>query len=170
MTQSPVASLHVVDVDETTFETAVVERSQGVPVLVDFWAEWCDHLFSYWYRPWSRELHYWVLDRLFGAREPAFHLASFALWVALMTLYYGLARRLVGGRGAAIACAAIAGLAAWSGALGWVAGVQELWLLFWAFAFLHLFARRRTLSGVRVGFPGRAAGTAACGPACRGAP
>jgi thioredoxin len=30
-----------VDVDETTFETAVVERSHGVPVLVDFWAEWC---------------------------------------------------------------------------------------------------------------------------------
>ena len=41
MTQSPVASLHVVDVDETTFETAVLERSHGVPVLVDFWAEWC---------------------------------------------------------------------------------------------------------------------------------
>jgi len=114
-----------------------------------FGALWSrDHLFSYWYRPWSRELHYWVLDRLFGAREPAFHLASFALWVALMTLYYGLARRLVGGRGAAIACAAIAGLAAWSGALGWVAGVQELWLLFWAFAFLHLFARRRTLAAL----------------------
>src|SRR5689334_13690177 len=30
-----------VDADETTFETAVVERSHEVPVLVDFWAEWC---------------------------------------------------------------------------------------------------------------------------------
>ncbi len=29
------------DVTEATFQTAVVERSQTVPVVVDFWAEWC---------------------------------------------------------------------------------------------------------------------------------
>lgn len=32
---------HVVDVTDDTFNAEVVERSRTVPVLVDFWAEWC---------------------------------------------------------------------------------------------------------------------------------
>ncbi len=29
------------DVTEATFQTAVIERSKTLPVVVDFWAEWC---------------------------------------------------------------------------------------------------------------------------------
>jgi putative thioredoxin len=29
------------DVTDSTFETAVIERSHTLPVVVDFWAEWC---------------------------------------------------------------------------------------------------------------------------------
>ena len=32
---------HVMDVNEQTFVQDVIERSETVPVVVDFWAEWC---------------------------------------------------------------------------------------------------------------------------------
>ena len=34
-------SPHVIDVTEATFQTEVIDRSSQVPVLIDFWAEWC---------------------------------------------------------------------------------------------------------------------------------
>ncbi len=36
-----VAPAAVVDVTEATFQTEVLERSMSVPVVIDFWAEWC---------------------------------------------------------------------------------------------------------------------------------
>jgi multidrug efflux pump subunit AcrA (membrane-fusion protein) len=54
-----------------------------------------DLLFHY-YRPWSRELHYWVLQHLFGAWELPFHLASWVLWLAVMAGYYALVASLAG--------------------------------------------------------------------------
>jgi len=35
------ASPWIVDADEATFQTAAVERSRELPVVVDFWAPWC---------------------------------------------------------------------------------------------------------------------------------
>ncbi|HWG28813.1 tetratricopeptide repeat protein [Actinospica sp.] len=35
-------SAHVIDVNEADFKTAVLERSQQVPVVLDLWAEWCE--------------------------------------------------------------------------------------------------------------------------------
>src|SRR4051812_27205819 len=34
-------SAYVIDVTEETFQAEVVDRSAQVPVLIDFWAEWC---------------------------------------------------------------------------------------------------------------------------------
>jgi len=34
-------SASVIDVTEATFQTEVIDRSMRVPVLIDFWADWC---------------------------------------------------------------------------------------------------------------------------------
>src|SRR3954453_15787886 len=35
------ASPYVIDVVEASFQTEVIDRSQQVPVILDFWASWC---------------------------------------------------------------------------------------------------------------------------------
>jgi putative thioredoxin len=38
---APAGAVTVVDVTEASFQADVLERSQSVPVVLDFWAEWC---------------------------------------------------------------------------------------------------------------------------------
>lgn len=90
----------------------------------------------HWYRPWSRELHYWALQHLFGTRELPFHLVSWTLALAVLAGAYLLFRRLAGTAAATIAVSGLASLAAWAVPMVWVAGVQDLWMLVFAVAFL----------------------------------
>jgi hypothetical protein len=100
--------------------------------------------YGYW-RPWSRELHYWVLDTLSGGRSPVFHAVSLALWLAAMALYWTLVRRLASARAATLALAGVLALAAWGVPLRWAPGAQDLWMLVFALLTLHLVVRGRAM-------------------------
>ena len=97
----------------------------------------------HYYRPISRELHYWVLTRAFGMWEPPFHLASMILVAIVGTLYFVLVRGIAGTAVAAVATAAVMALAAWGVLVVWAAGSQDLWMMAFAVATLLALARGR---------------------------
>jgi putative thioredoxin len=41
MSTSTTTATYIIDANEQTFATEVLERSKSVPVVVDFWADWC---------------------------------------------------------------------------------------------------------------------------------
>src|SRR5260221_2139929 len=75
-----------------------------------------------WYRPWSREVHFFVLQHLFGAHEVAFRLASVALWLAALGLFFLLVRRIAGARTAIASTLGATSLALWGAPLCWISG------------------------------------------------
>ena len=105
-----------------------------------------------WYRPWSREVHFWLIQRVAGPHEVAFRLAGLLLWLAALCLYAALVRRLTSPRAAAIATLGSASLALWGTPLLWISGSQDLWMVLFAMATMLLFAAgRRWLSIVPFG-------------------
>lgn len=101
------------------------------------------HLLFQWYRPWSREFHYWLLQRLAGPSEPVFHAANLVLGLCVLASFASFVRREAGTAASAWALAAAAALAAWGLPLLWVAGVQDLWMLLWALLALRAWAAER---------------------------
>jgi hypothetical protein len=95
--------------------------------FADLWG--FGHLAFHWWRPWSREFHYWWLSAAFGPVEWPFHAASFALTAGVLAAYWALARRLAGAPAAAVAVAGVVTLPGWGLLLLWSAGAQDLWML-----------------------------------------
>ena len=122
-----------------------LEKTRGAS-FVDLWG--LRGLTFHWWRPWSREFHYWWLQRAFGAREAPFHVASAVLLLATWLAFHGWARRVAGASAGAIAVAGLAAMGAWAVPVLWIAGVQELWFLLLALLALHAVAARRTTLSV----------------------
>ena len=114
--------------------------------FADLWKP--ERLAFNWYRPFSREVHYWVLDRLVGANEATFHSVNAALWLFVMVLYFVLVRRMAGNGPAVAATAGLAALTLWGAPLSWVAGAQELWMLLFSLLFLHAIVSSRVALSV----------------------
>jgi hypothetical protein len=91
-----------------------------------------------WYRPWSREMHFWALQR-WGLNETAFRAFGALLWIADLSMFAALARRLASRRVAVIATLGVAGLALWGTPLLWISGSQDLWMLCFVLASTLLF-------------------------------
>lgn len=110
----------------------------------DWWQLWGFTSLAFdWWRPWSRELHFWVLSRVLGPSEPLFHVVNLVLAGTILALYFALARGLVGASRAALATAAVTAMAAWALPTLWVSGCQDLWMLCWALIALHAWSRDR---------------------------
>ncbi len=97
-----------------------------------------------WYRPWSRELHFWILQHLFGPHELPFRCANIALWFAALGLQARIAWRLAGLRASAIAFFGTASLSMWGAPLNWISGSQDLWMLVFATLTVGLVIEKRT--------------------------
>lgn len=118
----------------------ILERVRGA----SFWDLWRTDISLFaWYRPWSREVHYWTLLHLFGPSERAFHVVSAGLWVGVLVAYYAVVRHVAGVMAAAIAAAGLMALTLWGSPLYWAAGAQDLWMLLFGLAFLWADARRK---------------------------
>ncbi len=111
-----------------------------------FWSLWSFENVSFeWYRPWSRELHFWSLQRLAGLHEPLYRAFSLLLWISALGLYASIVRRLTSATTAWLATLGVAALGLWGTPLLWISGSQDLWMLVFCMASLRLFITGRVL-------------------------
>lgn len=98
-----------------------------------------------WYRPWSRDLHFWIFARLTHLSPLAFRLVGIGLWSIALTLYFAVVAEIAAGPAAVLATLGVASLAMWGTVLLWISCSQDLWMLVFALAALLLHARRRAV-------------------------
>jgi hypothetical protein len=127
--------------DDYVFLDATRARS-----FVSLWG--FDHLFFHWWRPWSREFHYWWLQRAAGISPPAFHAMNAALTAGVFALFAALIAPWLGRSRTVVAVLGLAALSAWSLPLLWSAGAQDLWMMLACMAALLAWRSERRVLAV----------------------
>jgi hypothetical protein len=96
------------------------------------------HTYAGWYRPWSREFHFWLLHGVAGFHTVAYRAFGMVLWLVALGLFAEIVRRLAGPKVAIIATAGAASMALWGTPLLWISGSQDLWMLAFSMASFYL--------------------------------
>jgi len=109
---------------------------ENVAVRSATWMMFWSHMIVGYWRPWSRDFHFWVLSRFFGINAAAFHAANLVLWLAVLALLLVLLRRLTHARLAVIVVAGAFAAASWGIYLTWASCSQDLWMLLFGELFL----------------------------------
>lgn len=110
--------------------------------FLDLWSPWNTHFG--WYRPWSRELHFWSLQKVAGLHGVAYRTSSLLLWIVGLLFFGVFVRRIASTRVALVATLGVASLALWGTPLLWISGSQDLWMICFVMASLLLFTSGRT--------------------------
>ena len=98
-----------------------------------------------WYRPWAREVHFWVLQRALDLNPTAYRLVNVGLWIGSLLVFWAVLRKLASPRVAAIAALGVAPLALWGTPLLWISGSQDLWMLAFVLLSLLLFLQHQAI-------------------------
>jgi hypothetical protein len=97
------------------------------------------------FRPVGRQLWFWTLTHAFGESPAAFHALGLVALVAILVLFFLLARGLAGARAALLGTGFLAAHYASDVPVRWAAGSQDLLAVLGAMAALLLHARGRSL-------------------------
>ena len=107
---------------------------------------WTRLIGGYW-RPWSREFHFWSLHQLFGLNATAFHVANMVLWLGVLATLLAWARRITDARVAVLVVSGAFAASSWGVYVVWASCSQDLWmLLFGALFLLAQSSGRRVLA------------------------
>jgi hypothetical protein len=98
-----------------------------------------------WYRPWSRELHFWALYHVAHLNAVVFHVVNGVLWAAMLGLYALVLRRFAGPAATGFALVGALAAAIWPVPLFWASGSQDLWMLAFLMASLLAWTHGRSV-------------------------